>query len=320
MKLHIDGIAWLLNAGNKVNGPGQVLTNLTKGLDKINYPYYCLPQMTSNKPELLERGELGLRNYMCMLQPMQVPDSLKIDLLGPNIFVLPREFDRFPQGKKILENTKHFVVPSQWVKDKYNELDKDIIAGRPIHIWPVGIDTDHWKPSQTKDFNKQVEELHCLVYFKSRSKTQELNLICDALYYNRIKFTVIEYGKYTPEVFKQSCDFADFAILLDNTESQGIAVMEMMSMNLPMLVFDKKEWVYEHDQNIRWPSTSVPYFDKRCGMISEFNVRIAKLQTDIKDFVDACKSGEYNPREYMLENHTLELGAKKFIDIIENIR
>jgi hypothetical protein len=83
--------------------------------------------------------------------------------------------------------------------------------------------------------------------------------------------------------------------------------MEIMSMNVPIYVLDCKLW------RGYIPATSVPYFDDRCGVIetnmnnnSSFNYFIHNLYN-------------YKPREYILENHTLNISATKYIDILKNI-
>jgi hypothetical protein len=73
-------------------------------------------------------------------------------------------------------------------------------------------------------------------------------------------------------------------------------------MNIPIYVLDTKLW------NNYFPATSVPYFDNRCGFI-EINLNNLDLFYD--------KLQEFNPRQYILENHTLMTSAQKYIDILK---
>ena len=52
---------------------------------------------------------------------------------------------------------------------------------------------------------------------------------------------------------------SEFCFVLNGTESQGIAVQEIMSYDTPMLVWDIESW---EDQGPEWsvPATSIPYW------------------------------------------------------------
>ena len=87
--------------------------------------------------------------------------------------------------------------------------------------------------------------------------------------------------------------------------------MQMLSANLPLLVFNRP-W-YDHPvSGVRHNATSVPYFDKRCGIIHD---KISS--TSIIEMVDSYSN--FSPRDYILENHTLEKSAIEYVNIISNV-
>ena len=63
---------------------------------------------------------------------------------------------------------------------------------------------------------------------------------------------------------------AKFCFLINGTESQGIAVQEIMSMGVPIIAWDIKEWL-DQGEAYRVPATSIPYWDERCGEVF-FNI------------------------------------------------
>ena len=75
----------------------------------------------------------------------------------------------------------------------------------------------------------------CLVYFKKRP-AEELKLVESFLNSKEIKYEIFEYGKYSNKKLKLSAKEFSFGITVSSTESQGFAIQEIMSCNLPLLV------------------------------------------------------------------------------------
>ena len=49
---------------------------------------------------------------------------------------------------------------------------------------------------------------------------------------------MVQYGEYGEEAFKMVVNEAKFCFLINGTESQGIAVQEIMSMGVPIIAWD----------------------------------------------------------------------------------
>lgn len=275
-------------------GPGGVVKGLLKGLERLQIEVVSKPSDADYIGSLQHPGAFY----------EQLPANT---LMGPNLFVLPSE------APEICNKFSNFVVPSQWVKDLYSQPIFESMQNKEIDIWSVGIDTNEWKPNITLKIESE-SQLDCFVYYKNRSQ-QDLALVYKICKHYNLNFEIIEYGSYKEEQLKSLCDRSKFAILLTGTESQGIAYMNILSTDTPCFVFNKQKWVYENDKSINAPASSVPYFDKRCGEISP-DVNLALFET----FMDNVNNKQYVPRDYILENHTLEMSAKKYIELLKKVQ
>lgn len=271
-----------LHFGSVHRGPGRVVQNLAIGLKNLGF-------------EIFANDVPRFDVYQGCLQPTQAIYSLtKNALMGPNLFVLPSEWG------DLCQRFNHYVVPSEWVKSKYAEFSN--LSHASIHVWPVGIDVNVWRKESSKETGS------VLVYFKNRDEV-DLNQICENLKSLSIDFTVLRYGSYDEKDLFDACNFCDSCILLTGTESQGIAYMQILSMGIPCFVVNQPVWNNEG----KWksvPATSAPYFSENCGILCE--------RFDENRFSLFLKEKEkYLPRDYILNNHTLEISAKKYIEILE---
>lgn len=217
--------------------------------------------------------------------------------VGPNVFVTPDE------NPYVTSNFDRFIVPSQWVKNKYYSYDQ--MKNKKIYIWSAGIDVDSWTPDESKQ-----QDLDCFIYFKNRSHN-DLKAVKALCKINNLKYEVVQYGNYTNDQLYDLCNRSKFAILLTGTESQGIAYMQILSTNTPCYVFNKPYWTPENKQYPCFSATSVPYFDDKCGMITD--------EFDREHFKDFLKwVDNFLPREYILRNHTERHSFDTLFDIMEN--
>jgi hypothetical protein len=218
----------------------------------------------------------------------------KNTLMGPNLFVLPSEWGDFCQ------NFDHYVVPSQWVLSKYREFEN--LSHATIDIWPVGIDTSTWNSSGSKKNNK------ILVYLKNRDASL-VEKIVKELKEALFEVVLLSYGSYQEDDLYRACMECSACVLVSNTESQGIAYMQILSSGIPCFVLDTKFWNNEGKYK-QVPATSVPYFNEKCGLIRDnFNI------SEFKNF--ASNLDTFDPRSYIVENHSLEESSKSFLNILE---
>ncbi len=210
--------------------------------------------------------------------------------IGPNISVLPTEMPF------VWTKYKKFNVPCKWVYDLYKTFS--LTQNKEIYVWPVGIDTKKFC-----NFN-YAPKYDVLIYCKNKKESlQEVFSYFDQL---KISYTTLVYGEYNEEDFIKKVNYSKCVVLLTKTESQGIAYQEILAMDKPCFVVNKDIW---DDYGIDVPASSVPYFDETCGHIS----------TDIKEFeLFYNKVSSYKPREYILNNMTLEKQANEYIKYLKD--
>jgi hypothetical protein len=228
------------------------------------------------------------------------------ELLGKRALVGPNTWESPSEKPEIIAKLHNFIVPSQWVKDKHEQ--EPLMKDKQVHIWSGGIDTNAYAPISGH------KEVDCLIYLKNRS-TEDYDKLAAAIqtfYGPDAKLAIFEYGHYNEKDFHAAVQNSKMAILCTNTESQGYAYMNMLSANLPCLVFNKDTLV-SRDGSKSWAATSVPYFDERCGVIEN------DISADtIEKFVAMGRC--WAPREYILENHTIDISTDRYIELLTNAR
>ena len=122
-------------------------------------------------------------------------------------------------------------------------------------------------------------------------------------------------SKYKEEDYINYLHNSRFGIWLGRHESQGFALEESLSCNVPLFVWDVTSMNQEYGYNYSdIPATSIPYWDNRCG---ESFTNISEIQDKFQKFMDNLTS--YKPREYILENLSMDVCENKLINIIKNI-
>ena len=269
-----------------MNGPHKVVDNLIKSLEqeKINYA------INEEKYE---------HNFLLQYNDIAHEKHSKIELdtciIGPQVWL----FDTY--GQFLIEHQDYYkkmIAPSQWVKDKF--INKFNLPENKLSVWPVGIETFNNERDITYD---------CLIYFKRREQ-KELDAVKQFLDSKNLTYKMVEYGRYGEDGFKDLVNQAKFCFLINGTESQGIAVQEIMSMGVPIIAWDIKEWL-DQGEAYRVPATSIPYWSERCGEvffnIDELDVTFSKFYATLD---------EYDPKAFIKDNLSFECSVKILLDIL----
>ena len=275
-------------------GPGKVVANLKKGLSMLGIGINDSFRDSEYIGSLQLSGDTDNPQY----------DFSRYD--GKKCLMGPSCFQPTPDEKPhVAKKFRDIVAPSEWIR-RMHLTYTDLIGD--VHVWPVGIDTDVWLPSTVSYSSRPLD---CFVYFKHRD-VEELKVVCSHLDSMKLNYRVIQYGHYNPQMLYELAQLSRFCIFLDNTESQGIAYMQMLSANLPLLVFNR-DWYLHPVSGIRHSASSVPYFDDQCGIIKNDidKSHIIRMVDEANRFV---------PRDYILENHTIKKSAKNYIGLLESVR
>ena len=269
-----------------MNGPHKVVDNLIKSLDQEKIDY----AINEEKYE---------HNFLIQYDAIAHQKHSKIEqettIIGPQVWL----FDGY--GQFLIENQNYYkklIAPSQWVKDKF--INKFNLPEEKIAIWPVGIE----------EFDNVREPSYdCLIYFKRRDES-ELSTVKKFLVDRGLSYRMVEYGGYDEVGFRNLVNQAKFCFLINGTESQGIAVQEIMSMGTPIIAWDIKEWL-DQGEAYRVPATSIPYWDDRCG---EKFYSVDKLEETFDNFY--ARINDYDPKAYIKENLSFESTVKILLDIL----
>ncbi|MFA5934680.1 MAG: hypothetical protein WC827_02230 [Candidatus Paceibacterota bacterium] len=281
-----------------ISGPQKVATNLIKGLDILGYPYCINKALDSTSQLWVHDDKTALKKVA----------KLKIKaIVGPNIYIMPKNI---PEDIDLSNVT--YIHPSKWAVDIWKHFGYDKY---PIDFWPAGINTDEFSERQKPDDGT------VLIYFKQRYP-EELDYIKNILEKNNIKYDIISYRFYKQKNYLEKLKNTKYLVWIGRQESQGIALQEALAMNVPMLVWDvtnmghwvptEKESKIFTEEELSYPATSAPFFNKQCGKITKNK---SDLETLVKEMENNWKN--FEPRKYIIENLNLVKQARDFIKLYE---
>jgi hypothetical protein len=261
-----------------MSGPKKVIESLFRSLEDTGVSFATNQEKYENNL-FLHWDPYQVNNYA----ELRHKDKL---LVGPQVWPFAPEFQQLTEYGKI-------ITPSQWVADLYTKF----FDVRGTLNWPVAI----YPP----DIERKEPEADYLVYFKNRPRNH-LMVALNYLQQRGLRFIILEYGNYTQEQFKNALSSVRFCVIIDNTESQGIAIQEMMAANKPLFVLDQPVWDHM-GQEYAVTATSVPYWSDECGE------KITRPE-EIEDAFDRFYSNldNYTPKDFVER----ELSPQKTVQIL----
>lgn len=226
-------------------------------------------------------------------------------------FVFGPHFSVFPDPKKlntIRSKNVVYVQPSDWARDAWRSHPH--CQGIRIETLPFGVDTHRFNEVRPID-----QRTHVFIYFKHRHPA-ELNMIQQFLHKGRINYKLFSYNeKYDENEYLKCLHLSKFGIWVGTHESQGFALEEALSCNVPLLIWNATSMNQEHGQkypNIK--ATTIPYWDDTCG---EHFTHISQLNDTFNTFMNKLNDNVYTPRKYILENISMIKCKEKFEDLVK---
>jgi len=225
-------------------------------------------------------------------------------------FIFGPHFSVFPDHKMNLINNKYanaiYIQPSKWAADVWINMGVKHI---PIKSMPFPVNTYLFSPRISNQKN------NVFIYFKRRHP-KELNMLEQFLNYRQISYKIFDYvKKYEEEDYLNYLKNSKYGIILDAHESQGFAIEEALSCNVPLLVWNTKTMNQEYGSSYGFiPCNTIPYWDERCG---EYFYDINELEEIYNTFIS--KLDQYQPRQFILENLSIEKCVEKIVNIINII-
>jgi len=228
-------------------------------------------------------------------------------------FIFGPHFSVFPDPKK-LNNIRFknvvYVQPSDWARDIWRHSAGG--QGIRIETLPFGVDTHRFN-----EVRPMVQRTHVFIYFKHRHPN-ELDIMQQFLHKNHINYKLFSYNeKYEENDYLKWLHLSKFGIWIGCHESQGFALEEALSCNVPLLVWNVTSMNQEHGQtypNIR--ATTIPYWDETCG---EQFTNISQLSETFDKFVNKLNNNAYTPRKCILETVSMSKCKEKLDDLVQSM-
>ena len=225
------------------------------------------------------------------------------DLYKDKNFIFGPHFSVFPDSKvNQLGHNSIYIQPSIWVCNSWNMNNNKL----KIYDCPFGVDTDRF-------CENNYERDKVFIYFKRRNP-QELEYLKEFLSKKCLNYRIFNYEQsYNEGEYLDYLQKSKYGIILDAHESQGFAIEEALSCNVPLLVWNIRYMSQEFKSNYgEIPATSIPYWDERCG---EYFYEKDELESIFNKFISNIERKEYKPREYVLENLSMEVCEKRFMKL-----
>ena len=255
-----------------------------------------------------EIQNLDLSEFDVVYSPCQPIDVSKYPntkfIFGPHFSVFPHQH----QMNMIKGKNSIYIQPSEWVRQLW--INSPYCADIKINPFSFGVDT--YKFNEIKPTESRT---NVFVYFKRR-RPDELNAILNLLQSKNIEFRIFDYvSRYSEEEYIAYLQNSKYGIWLDAHESQGFALEEALSCNIPLLVWNVSSMNQEYRSSYNnIPATTIPYWDARCG---EYFYNVKEMEETFNKFLS--KIDTYKPREFILENLSMEICEEKFINLINNM-
>jgi hypothetical protein len=246
------------------------------------------------------------------INPMMFPNAKRI-IYGPHNFVFATNEWKGPQ--QIFPKHCVYNLLSKWIQTVQMEFGG---LSLPSIALPFPVEIQKFCPDSTE------KTLDCFLYFKGRKR--ELLQFAEArLQALGIRYTLLQYGSYQEDEYLKVLRSSRFGVWIGSHESQGFALQEALSTNVPLAVWNVKSMFdeynrenkisYQEDQRLyKLTATSVPYWDARCGEVfyeqSEFDVMIQKIQENVS---------LYKPREFILETLSPKACYQRLLTVCQDI-
>jgi hypothetical protein len=230
-------------------------------------------------------------------------------LFGPHFSVFPNNVvSKFNN----VHNNAIYIQPSQPSVDTWQKEFN--FKALPMKAMPFGVDTQRFIG------NDKLTRNNIVVYYKCRDP-KEMNLLIKFLNNKNLKYKIFSYQqKYSEEYFLSYIKTCKYGIVLGRHESQGFAIEEMLSCDVPLLVWGVKfrnqqypyckEYIY-----IKSNVSTVPYWSSECG---ELFYNFTELEKSFTKFINNIDN--YKPRQFILDNLSMEKCSEKWNNLLAYIK
>lgn len=268
---------------------------LKKMLEYLNYEYYFGREDDINDYEIIYSPAkiLNIEKY-----------SNKFFIFGPHVSVFPEtnlyKLKDYPNCV--------YIQPSEWALKVWH--DRDASRFVKLRILPFCVD-------YRKFFNNRLneEKTKVLVYTKRR-KPSELDYVLNFLNYKQEDVILFDYVKgYKEEDYLNELKKCKYGVIVDAHESQGFAIQEALSCDVPLIVWNSKFMNQEYGSKYdKVNCTTIPYWSEECG---EYFDNYLDLEKTYNIFIKNFKENNYRPREFILKTLNEQRCGDKLKSIVD---
>lgn len=247
--------------------------------------------------------------------PMAFPSAKRI-VYGPHNFVFP--FGGWMKLDMCADPRVYYNCLSDWNKKVTARCLEGTSANYPLCTLPFPVDTEDFRP-------KTIEKsLDCFIYFKNR-RPEHLDIVLETLRKlsldlgRGLSYVVLKYGSYKEEDYKNVLAAARYGIWVGRHESQGFALEEALSCNVPLVVWDAAKMGDEWNESVGRPeygeeegahaATSIPYWSGECGLVVK---EASELLTAVR--VMNVLYTTYCPRDFVLRELSPRACAARWLE------
>lgn len=287
--------------GGRTRGPQSVAQSLLRGLKGAGIPYSFNPSHKdiTNVIHILS-GTGALRESLTLKKK----DATRKLIVGPNVVVLPTDFKNLIADPLI----DIILVPSEWVAEVYKKVRPDISA--KVRIWPSGVKI----PDEKRIMNTAGKKKY--IVFKKDVPQELFETVITELNRRELPYEVLTYGTFSKDKYLTALSSANALIYLQRVESQGLALQEAWSYDVPTFVWNTGEFTYPDTDITATGKVSAPYLTNESGM---FFKDAPDFLTSLPVFIEKISKGEFQPRNYCAANLSDEASAAEYIKILKEI-
>jgi len=254
-----------------------------------------------------EINNLNLSDYEAIYSPCDPIDVSKYQNVK---FIFGPQFSVFPDDKLNIIKSPNSVynLLSEWVVNIWSQFT--ICDNLKLIQLPFGVDTEKFT-----NIKSIQERNNVIIYFKHRCP-KDLHYVEDFFKSKNTQYQIFSYdNRYDENDYLASLQNAKYCIWIDAHESQGFALQEALSCDVPLLVWCITSMNQEYGSSYsNLTATTTPYWDNKCG---ELFYNINEFENVYNKFISNIEN--YRPREFILENLSIDVCEKKLINVINNI-
>jgi hypothetical protein len=249
-----------------------------------------------------------IENYDIIYSPIDPIDTSKYKekkfIFGPHFSVYP---DHKVESITYTNNCV-YIHPSEWAANIWKIYD--ISLKNRVYSFSFPVNVDKFSPI------KSIEERDKVFVYYKRRDPRELEFLENFLRVNNINYRIFDYvRRYSETEYLNYLRESRYGIILDAHESQGFAIEEALSCDVPLFVWNVSNMRQEYGSDYpKYYATSIAYWDSRCG---EYFYKWEELLEKFIIFMNKLR--DYRPREYILDNLTVDKCANRLKELVEKI-